>query len=250
MRLLQNLLLVTCVSVLGGCITETSGGLPGPAAAEDRVSAHLDVARGYLDQRDWTRAKKPLERALAIDSRNVEAHVLSGVLYAAEGEDELAESHYRRALQYAPRNAQALNNFAAFLYRQRRYEEALQPLSELVKDTSYRARPLVFESLGLTHLQLGDKEAARGAFTRALQLNNRLPRSNLEMAELALADGNVALAQTQFDFYNRLARPTARSTCLGLRLSVRQNDADNVARYQLALKNLFPEAADQCQIRD
>lgn len=246
---LRILTLGLIAGVLAGCITETQGGMPGPADAEARVNAQLDLARGYLEQRDLRRAKQPLARALEIDGRNVEAHVLSGVLYAQEGEAALAESHYKKALQYDPSYPLALNNYASFLYANERYKEALVPLSKLVQDTSYRARALAFESLGLTHLQLQDTQQAQQAFSRALQLNNRLPRSNLELADIALREDQMDVAQTHFNFFNRLAKPNARSLCLGLRLGVARNDAEQVARYQLALKNLFPDTADQCQIR-
>ena len=84
-------ILALCLG-LSACITETSGGMPGPAPVEDRIAAQLDLARGYLENRDWTRAKAPLERALEIDPRNVEAHVLSAVLFHAESSTQAGHS--------------------------------------------------------------------------------------------------------------------------------------------------------------
>ena len=52
--------LVACVS---GCVTETTGGLPPPASVEARVSAQLDLVRGYIEQGDLIRAKPPLAKA-------------------------------------------------------------------------------------------------------------------------------------------------------------------------------------------
>ncbi|MEM7002936.1 MAG: type IV pilus biogenesis/stability protein PilW [Pseudomonadota bacterium] len=231
---------------LSACVTETSGGIPGPKPDAERVAAQLDLARGYLEQRDWTRAKAPLRRALAIDASNVEAHVLSGVLFGAEKELDLAEQHYREALRLAPDNAQALNNYASFLYAQGRIADAVVPLKKLVQDTGYRARPQAFESLGIALLGLDDTAGARAAFERALQLNVRLPRANLELAELALQAGEFDRAQSQFDFYNRLARPTSRSLCLGYKLARHNGDSNRMASYELALKNLFADQAEAC----
>lgn len=232
---------------LSGCITTSSGGIAGPAPDRERLAAQLDLARGYLEQRDWTRAKAPLERALKIDPNDVEAHVLSAVLFQAQNEKELAERHYRQALRIDPDHAQALNNYASFLYSQGRFAEALKPLERLVDDTSYRARAQAFESLGLSYMQVGEQEKAEAAFRRALQLNIRLPRSNLELAELAFASGDMRMAQSQFDFYNRIAKPNARSLCLGLKLAHHAGNADLIARYDLALKNLYPDEAEQCR---
>ena len=245
-RFLTIVVLAGVILTVPGCITEESGGLPGPAPDEDRVSAQLDLARGYLEQRDWNRAKAPLERALTIDPRNVQAHVLSAVLYSAENETEIAEGHYRTALRLEPENSQALNNYASFLYAQERYEEAASTLEKLVADTAYRARSQAFESLGLAYLKLDRKADARDAFTRALQLNMRLPQSNLRLSELYLQDGELERAQTFFDFHNRLARPSADSLCIGLKLAKAAGNADQEARYQLSLNNMFPEQVEQC----
>ena len=249
MRTIHGLILLALSAGMTGCVTESSGGLPGPAPVKERVQAHLELARGYLEQRDFVRAKPPLERALEIDPRSVETHVLTAVVMQAENEPELAEEHYLTALGIRPEDPQALNNYASFLYAQSRFADALVPLKKLVRNTTYRARPLAFESLGLAHLQLGESEAAGAAFTRALELNQRLPRSVLALAEIGFATGDLEVAERRFNEYNRLARPSAGSLCLGLKLAFANQDADSIASYGLSLKNLYPEQADQCQMK-
>ena len=235
------------IMVVSGCITETSGGMPGPASDEERVAAQLDLARGYLEQGDFVRAKKPLERALKINPRSVETHAFTALVLQAENEPELAERHYRTALGIQPNHAQTLNNFASFLYAQERFADALVPLQRLVKDTNYRGRPQAFESLGLAHLKNGDAASARDAFSRALELNFRLARSALELGQLAYDAGDLPEANRRFEQFTRMARPTARSLCLGLKLAEANNDQDKIASYDLSLKNLFPEQRDQCR---
>ena len=96
---------VSCLVVLlvvGGCVTEQSGGMPEPAPNSERVQAQLDLARGYLEQREWDHAKQPLAKALEIDPRDVEALVLNAVLMNMQGEYELAEQYYRAALGVEP----------------------------------------------------------------------------------------------------------------------------------------------------
>ena len=233
--------------VAGGCVTESSGGLPPPAPPEERVRAQLDLARGYLEQRDFGRARIALERALEIDAKHVEAHVLIAVLFHAENEYELAETHYKTALRLEPRNAQALNNYGTFLYSQGRYEDAIVPLSKLVRDTGYRARSQAFENLGFAHSQAGNLDAAEAAFTRALELNFRQPRSSLELAEMAYAKGDLKSAARRLAEFKTLSRQNAKSLCLGLKIATAEGDADQVASNGLALKNLFPDQAAECQ---
>ena len=232
--------------MLSGCITEITGGLPGPAPKEDRLRAQLDLARGYMEKRDWARAKVPLQKALEIDNFSVEAHVLTGVLFQAEGEPALAEKRFARALTIDPDDPQALNNYASFLYEQARYDDALLPLRKLAQNTNYRARPQVFESLGLAFLQLAQMDDAERSFQRALELNFRLARANLELAKLLFERGNLNASNERFFLYNRVGKPTARSTCLGLRLAIASKDENQEARYRLSLNNLFQDQAEQC----
>ena len=239
-------LLLFLVCGLSGCVTETTGGLPAPAEDPARIEAQLDLARGYIEQRNLTRAKTSLNKALEIDPGHVEARVLYAVVLQSENEFELAEENYRAALRVAPTNPQALNNYGRFLYARKRYAEAVDVLSILVQNTGYRARAQAFENLGLSLIAVDRSDEAHAAFTRALELSFRQPRSNLELADIELARGNHATARSQLISFRTYARSTARSLCLGIKINRALGNADEVASDTLALKNLFPDQAPQC----
>jgi type IV pilus assembly protein PilF len=234
--------------LLGGCVTETSG--PAPASDGVRVQAQLDLARGYLEESEFAQARRPLNRALEIDPRSVEAHVLLGVLNEREGDPQLAETSYRQALRIDPDDAQALNNYGSFLYSQGRYAEAVEPLRRLVRNPNYRARAQAYENLGVAELAIDERDRAREAFERSLNLNYAQARSSLELAQLAFDDGDYAVAQQYYEGFRTLARQNARSLCLGVKLGEVLNDPDQVASYRLALKNLYPDSmeARRCQV--
>lgn len=246
----RSAVLVVLLGLLSACITETTGGLPPPAPTEDRVQAQLDLARGYLEQRDFGRAQPALQKALEIDPRHVEAHVLNAVLFHAQNEFELAEFHYKTALRIEPDNAQALNNYGTFLYSRGRFEDAIVPLSNLVKDTGYRARSQAFENLGMAQLRTGAVDAAEASFQRALELNFRQAGATLELAEIAFNRGELQKAQSRLLEFKTMARQNARSLCLGLKVATGLGDEDQAASNQLALNNLFPAVADQCLTKE
>jgi type IV pilus assembly protein PilF len=241
-------LALSCL-VLAACVTETSGGLPPPAPTAERVQAQLDLARGYLEKANFSSAKNPLARALEIDPRSAEAHVLTGFLYQGEQENDLAEMHYKTALSIEPTNSQALNNYGTFLFAMGRYEEALVPLRQLVRDPSYRARSQAFENLGLALRRVDQNGEAKSAFKRALELNFNQARSSLELAELAYEDGELKEAVEYYQTFRQLARQNAKSLCLGMKLGAAVGNADQVASYGLALKRLFPDQADECRVK-
>ena len=247
-RGLVFLVFAVMAAILAGCVTESSGGLPPPASTENRVRAQLDLARAYLEQRENSRAKPALSKALDIDPRNVEAHVLSAVLFHTENEFELAEFHYKTALRIEPDNAQALNNYGTFLYARERYADAAVPLRKLVLDTSYRARAQAFENLGLVQLRMGDDSLAEASFDRALELDFRQARATLELADIAYNRGDFDVAASRLLEFRTKARQNARSLCLTLKVATATGDNDLASSTALALNNLFPEQAARCQV--
>lgn len=237
---MMRMALVIALLLGAGCVTETTGPQPAPTGVQ--LQAQLDLARGYLEKRDWNRARDPLKRALEIDPRSAEANTLMGVLNQAQNEPELAERYYRQALRHDPHFAMALNNYGTFLYARGRYEDALGPLRTLVGDPAYRERPRAYENLGLTELKVGNKERARAAFERALSFDTVLPRSGLELAEMAYEEGDYSAATRYYDVFRKRAKQTPRSLCLGLDLARRSGDDNQRASYELALRNLYPNS--------
>lgn len=227
---------------LTGCVTETTERAPAPKDVQ--LQAHLDLARGYLENRDFGRAREPLERALEIDPRSAEAATLMGVLYQAQNEPELAERYYRQALRNDPAFAMALNNYGTFLYGRGRFEDALDPLRRLSRDPDYRDRPRAYLSLGLTELKVGNKDRARDAFERSLSFNTVLPRSALELAYLNFEDGDYAEANRYYGMFRDRARQSPRSLCLGIDLARQSGNDDQRASYEIALKNLYPDSTE------
>jgi len=223
-----------------GCVTVDDGKGPKVATPETRVQAQLDLARGYLEKREWTRARPALERALEIAPRSSEAHELMALLCQEEGEPKLAEAEFKTALRYDPTSARALNNYGSFLYKIGRFADARTELKKATRDVGYAKRAQVYENLGATELKLGNVPAAEEAFQRALSLDSSLPRATLEMAEVAYNRGNFIESQQYYDGYLKLARQTPRSLWLGIRLSRKLDNRDTLASYALLLKNLYP----------
>jgi type IV pilus assembly protein PilF len=237
---LRNVLGAALLIALAGCVTEETGKGPKVASSETRVQAQLDLARGYIEKREWSRARPALERALEIAPRSSEAHVLMALLNQEEGEKKAAEAEYKTALRYEPTNARALNNYGSFLYSIGRYEDARTELLKATRDLGYSRRAQVYENLGATELKLDHLKEAEEAFQRALSLDSSLARATLEMSEIAFNRGNFVESQQYYDGYLKVSRQSPRSLWLGIRLSRQFNNQDTLASYALLLKNLYP----------
>jgi type IV pilus assembly protein PilF len=231
----------TIVLLLGGCMTTDSHS---KGTTPQRLQAYLDLARGYLEQRDYVHARPPLEQALKVDPTSAEAHVLMATVNLAEGDKHLAEREYKEALRYEPRNAMVQNNYGSFLFAEGKYKEAAEHLKVAAEDPKYARRAQAYENLGLTQLKLAKPTDAEQSFLHALMLNAMQPRSAFELAEIYFANGDFVKSKQYFESYNSMARPTSRSLWLGIRLSRVVGDQDQLASLALALKNLFPDSPE------
>jgi type IV pilus assembly protein PilF len=229
--------------LVAGCITtETKG--PKTGSSQQRVQAYLDLARGYLEKKDFVNARRPLEQALKVDPSSAEAHVLMATLYIADGDKQLAERQYKEALSHEPGNPMAQNNYGTFLFAEGRYKDAEKHLALAAENSAYGRRAQAFENLGLTQLKLNKPADAEQSFLRALMLNTAQPRSAFELADLYFAKGDFTRCKEYFDSFNAMSRPTSRSLWLGIRLSRVLGNDDQQASYAMALKNMYPDSPE------
>src|SRR5690606_30842142 len=120
------------------------------------------------------------------------------LVFQTEMEYKLADEHYRKALA-GGNDARILNNYGSFLFEQKRYSEAMERFTKASEDNLYGERARVFQNMGMTALQLGQREQAETYFTRALRLDSRQPLALLELAMLAYEAKDYVPAKRYYD---------------------------------------------------
>jgi len=240
LMILRSALLLLMAGLMAGCV---SSGNVNPMRTEQGRSeardAYIQLGIGYLQQGETGRAKTPLRKALEIDSRSADAHAALALVFQSEMENDLADRHYRDALS-SRNDARILNNYGSFLYEQKRYAEALERFTQASTDHLYPERSRVFQNMGMTALQLGQKEQAETYFTRALRLDSRQPLALLELAMMSYEDKQYVPAKRYYDSFSQLSEQNARSLLLGIRLANIHQDRDTAASLALQLKRLYP----------
>lgn len=247
-RTASMLLAAGCLVVLAGCVTETTNPVFNVERSdEEALENYLQLAVGYLDENDLASAKRHLNNAAKIDANNSEMFSTWGLIYAREGEPELAEQSFRRALRIDSSNSKARNNYAAFLFAENRIEDAYDELERVVSDTEYPQRPQAFENMGIAAQRLNRAEDAERAFARAIQLNPNQLRSALELTAINLNRGDVLQARAYWRNYLTLLQfyrigHSSRSLLIGARLeNALQNEA-NALQYGELLRANFPNS--------
>ncbi|MCR4508965.1 type IV pilus biogenesis/stability protein PilW [Pseudomonas sp. GLN_6] len=238
---LRPALLLLAASLLAGCVTTGNvDPMKTGKGREEARDAYVQLGIGYLQQGETERAKVPLKKALELDSSNADAHAALALVFQIEMEPKLADEHFRKAISQRRDDARLLNNYGSFLFEQKRYQEAMERYTQAAQDNLYPERSRVFENLGLTALQLQQREQAKAYFERSLRLNSRQPRALMEMALLSFDDRQYVPARGYYESYLLLAPHDARSLLLGVRLAKVFEERDNAASLGLQLKRLYP----------
>ena len=173
-KLARGLAVLLLSGALSCCVTTTTGGFMVDASEEQAATDYIQLALAYFDNRDMPAARRHVNNALDIDNRISDAYMVLAMISQHEGDLDLADSNYQRAISLDKDNSSARNNYAAMLFSQERFRESYEQLERVANDTSYEGRSLVFEGLGRSALRLGRQEEAKAAFQRALQLNENL----------------------------------------------------------------------------
>ncbi|CAN7476663.1 type IV pilus biogenesis/stability protein PilW [Pseudomonas sp. LjRoot71] len=238
---LRPALLLLAASLLAGCVTTGNvDPMKTGKGREEARDAYVQLGIGYLQQGETERAKVPLKKALELDSSNADAHAALALVFQIEMEPKLADEHFRKAISQRRDDARLLNNYGSFLFEQKRYQEAMERYTQAAQDNLYPERSRIFENLGLTALQLQQREEAKAYFERSLRLNSRQPRALMEMALLSFEDKQFVPARSYYESYLTLAPHDARSLLLGVRLAKVFEERDNAASLGLQLKRLYP----------
>lgn len=231
-------LVALCLLVtLSGCVTRQSGP---EIDREEALNTYVNLAMAYIENGNRESARHHLRKAFELDKNSPRALGAQAMLFQLEGENERAEQSFKTALRRNSDSTQTRNNYAAFLYSQERYEEAYKQFKIVSEDVDYDNRARALLNLGRSALQLERVDRAKAAFEHAYTLNRRMSAVLIELAEINFNEQEYAEAKRYLDQYANLARHSARSLLLGIKIERVFDNKDKEASYALALKNRFP----------
>jgi len=240
---------IPLILALNYCTTTEIGGFNPEVSEDEALEDYVQLAYGYYEAGDMAGARRHINNALELDPRSSEIHNVLALVHQREGDLDLADEPFRRAISLDRNNSRARNNYAAFLFGQERFEDAYEQLQIVANDTSYEGRAMAFENLGRSALRMGATDDAERAFQRALQLNSNLYISTLELAQIRFNNGDYLNARALYnqylttkEFYN--LPHTSRSLWIGIQIeSFFQNNevVDGYVRLLTALYRDSPE---------
>lgn len=250
MLALKSIVLCVLLVTLSGCVSTVNDNKPkqDPKAA---LASNITLGMSYLQNNDRDRALRAFDKARRLDSKSAEAMQGIALVHQLNGEYELAEKKFKKALKLrADFSMSSIElSFARFLYEAKRYSDAVPHLENAGSDFTYPSRGAALYLLGKCWLELGDKIRARGSFEHALNLSERNASAAIELASMAFEERQYPEAKRYLDLSIANTRQTSRSLWLGIRLERIFGNKDKEASFALALRNRHPYSKEYLEYK-
>lgn len=250
MKELYNKVVVALVFVLlSSCVTTEEQVFNVETSDQQAIQAYVDLALRYMSEGLMEEAKRPLKLARKIDDESPLIYAATAYLMQKQGDSELAEQNFLKALDLDPDFQAARNNYGAFLYQQQRYQDAHDVFKLVAEDPLYPRRFFAYENLGFCAVKLNEVELAEGYFKKALLLNGNLFRSVIALAEIEYGKRNYSAAQKYLDQYQAIRMlnkmpNTAQVLWLQLRLAIAKGDRVEQMKNVRVLSTEFPDSEE------
>jgi type IV pilus assembly protein PilF len=213
--------------------------------ADRSAGIHLELAQGYFSSGQFTTALDELKRTLAAKPDMREAVNLRGLVYAAMGENQLAEEAFRRALAVYPNDPDTLHNYGWFMCQQQRWPTADSLFDQALSQSTYRAPARTLLAKGVCEARSGRMLVAEKTLARAFELDPGNPAIAVNLSEVLFRNNELERARFYVKRVNEQPQQVnAQSLWLQLRIERRLGNADAVDELALQMRRKHPQAPE------
>jgi type IV pilus assembly protein PilF len=237
------------VLVISGCVSTTTGPPEKKADQGDAAELNYQLGARYYRNGDYDLARDRLELALEQDPKNGMAWSALGLTYEALGNLRLAEDAYNNAVRVAPRDFKIQENYAVFLCRQDRFDDARKYFDKAIKAPTNDYAEQTYTNAGVCMMQKPDQIAAEEYLRAALERRPNYGEALLQMSVLSYETGDTLRARAFLQRYLDSNMPTAPVLMHGIRIEERLGDDAARREYTMQLLRDFPNSAEAERLR-
>ena len=107
--------LLSAVILTSGCVSNNQPGMyGGNFDHEEAARTRMSLGLTYLQNNNYTQAKKNLDKALEFNPRSADVQFAMAYYYQLVGDNLRAEEYYETAIDLAPNNGDIANSYGAF----------------------------------------------------------------------------------------------------------------------------------------
>ena len=206
--------------------------------------ANTELGVAYLSRGQYQTAMDKLKKALEYDDDNANAHHYIAELYRRLEQNDLADNHFKQALDLDEENSSLKNNYGIFLCGIGSYEKGITYLNQVLLDPLYSNKGQAYENMGLCAGKQGNIRHAEKYYIAALKFNMNSPSALLGLAQIAFDNRNIKLASDYLKRHNKISRPTSQNLWLGILIARKKGMKGRAGSIAIKLKRYFPDSKE------
>jgi type IV pilus assembly protein PilF len=210
-----------------------------------RARVRLELASAYFARGQIETSLDEVKLAIQVNPNLPEAYNLRALIYAAMGEDRLAEASFTRALQLSPADGATLHNRAWFLCQRDRFAEAQLQFAALLAQSQYRDVARTQLARGVCFGRNKQWTEAENALMRAYELEPANPSTGVNLAEVLYQRQAYERARFYIGRVNDVADSVNPQTLwLATRIERKLGQESGVRLYGERLRERFPQSPE------
>ena len=243
---------ISGVMLLSGCASTGSGssssGDSDALSRADKALIHAQLARGYLQQKQYAIAKSELERALKINPSHSDSNYVMALLMLELEQYETAEEHFARAVRSDRENSPAAHDFGMFLCQIGKERKAVEYFEIAASNPLFDRSELSYMRAGECLSKIDDPNA-EAYLKRALSVDPRLRPALYQLAILKNEARSYLSARAYIERYLAITKPQPGALLLAYKIESSLKADDVAEKYRRQLLEEFPASEQAIQLR-
>ena len=128
---------------------------------------YFGLSRAYFFEGRYNKAIEAIEETMHLDPSIHNAYYMRGLIYGYKNSLPEAERDFKKYLELKPESWPGANDLAWIYFRQGKFREVKEVMEKALRYNP--ENPWLLNSLGVSLLNLGDKEGAKAAFEESLK---------------------------------------------------------------------------------
>lgn len=247
-----KLLALILVVLLTSCSSKNSQKEFEPEQQKQEKAAKINVqlGLGYFQQGDVQRAKKKLMLANEQAPTSKDVAGALGYYFERTGNESQAKIFYERAINLSHNQGAQLNNFGAFLCRQKKYKLANEYFEKASEDLQYLNSAGALENAGLCSLENLNLTMAEQYFKRAFEQDPKRVKSLYELMKIAFDKKHYQEALSWVEQYQSVNPVVPSVSLLAYKAALAEGLTEKANNFAWILKNRFPESFEYKQLAE
>lgn len=215
-------------------------------AAKTRVSLGLT----YLKNGNYSQAKFNLDKALEFAPRSADAHYGLAYYYQTVEETEAAEKAYQTAMDFAPNNADIANSYGAFLCQAGKYSKAKEYFLKAINASNYISSAETYENLALCSQSQGYQAEATEYLRSAVNHQPGRAKSLFLLTQSLVIEKKWSEARDVLRKYEKVAQVSADTLLLSSQIERELGNESVATSYGNMLLKIYPDSAASTRYKE